>query len=55
MSTIENVTEEKVVTILKDYEDALSDGYGYYCEEDETLKEIAKKVVKAVLDDTIPI
>lgn len=40
--------EAEVVKILKDVEGQLSDGYAFYCEVDDRLKEIAERIVKSV-------
>ena len=42
---------EAVIKILKNYEDCLSDGYKYYCEEDQvdkTLKELAVDIIESL-------
>lgn len=42
---------ETVIKILKNYEECLSDGYKYYCGEDQvdkTLKELATDIVESL-------
>lgn len=42
---------ETIVKILKNYEDYLSDGYKYYCGEnqvDKTLKELATDIIESL-------
>jgi len=44
-----DVAKEKVVEILKHYEDSLSDGYGYYTEDVQAkLSNIANKIISAL-------
>jgi len=44
-----SITQKDIVAILWDYQDELSDGYGYYCNDpDAKLREIAKKILKEV-------
>lgn len=48
MSEIENSKQiDNIIKILKEYEECLSDGYKYYCGEDQVnkiLKEIAIEI-----------
>ena len=41
-----------IIRILLTHEEALSDGYGYYCEVHETLERIARKILTAVKEST---
>jgi hypothetical protein len=53
-STIRELTIEQtgtIVKILKNYESCLSDGYKYYCGEDQvdkTLKELATDIIESL-------
>ncbi len=37
---------DKVIEVLTNHEDELSDGYGYYCNPDKKLREIAEEILK---------
>lgn len=46
----------KIVSVLSEYEDILSDGYSYYCGEgkvDKVLEDIAKEILSVIDTNTL--
>ncbi len=37
--------KEKIISIIKSYEDEISDGFSWHCDEDRALGEIADKII----------
>ena len=48
---IENVEErlKPIVMVLQDHEDVLSDGYGYYCGQDNVVA-VLEKIARRIMD-----
>jgi hypothetical protein len=46
----DNQSISKIIEILKENENNLSDGFAYYCRVDKTLTNIAEKIIESITD-----